>query len=339
MTTRKTGKTNLTTASTTSRRSAMNTNTRTKRGARRNLGRWTLATAVLSLLGACAGDMDPASLVEKTRVLGARVQVEGAPERATPRPGETAQVSWIVTAPAELPPLGWAFALCASAGDQGCAQEPLAVWQGHDAQPVVTVTIPDAATLAGARSLSLYGRICSSSEPTLDAATGRPGCTMSGDGTTALVTIAIAAGDDDVNHNPDLADHTLWLDGKPWTTAGEDCASLPQVKAGSHEHLLRLETMGTDREAFTLMEGDPPRPTQKREALQISQFTTAGKLERSVSAVEGDDASDRPRVEVKWDAPDADKVAAGGQVVRFTFVARDMRGGVDWTRRTACVVK
>jgi hypothetical protein len=33
---------------------------------------------------------------------------------------------------------------------------------------------------------------------------------------------------------------------------------------------------------------------------------------------------------MKWNAPELAKVPAEGQVVRFTFVVRDMRGGVDW---------
>jgi hypothetical protein len=31
-------------------------------------------------------------------------------------------------------------------------------------------------------------------------------------------------------------------------------------------------------------------------------------------------------------------VPAEGQVVRFTFVVRDMRGGVDWLGRSLCVL-
>ncbi len=45
--------------------------------------------------------------------VGARIEVEGAPDRASPLPGETADVTWLVTSPDATPPLGWAFAVCA----------------------------------------------------------------------------------------------------------------------------------------------------------------------------------------------------------------------------------
>jgi hypothetical protein len=303
-------------------------------------GGWTVAAALLSPLAACAPEMDPASLVEKTRVLGARVDVDGAPGRATPQPGEAVTVSWLVTAPRELPAIGWAFALCAGRGSEaGCGEAPLALFQGRDPSPALRLRVPDAAALGSARELTLFGRVCAGSEPTFEAASGRPGCTMNGDGTTALLSIPLALGDGP-NHNPALAGRALWLDGQPWQpAAGEGCAALPQVKAGSEGHVLRLETMGEDRERYTVLEGDPPQPTPKREPLQISQFTTDGKLERSVSAIEGEDSSERPAVEVKWTAPDAAKVGDAGLVVRFTFVARDLRGGVDWTERAVCVVR
>jgi hypothetical protein len=297
--------------------------------------------SLLLLFGACAPSMDPASLVEKTRVIGARVEVEGAPERAMPRPGERAHVRWLVTAPAEMPPIGWTFALCTgpSSAATGCGHEPLGVMQGHEAQPAMDITVPPAEALGDARVLVLFGRVCSNSEPMIDAA-GRPACTMNGDGTTAVLTIplAMAAGDD--NHNPALAGEAMTVDGQPWALDDHaDCAGLPHVMAGTVDHLLRVETAAGDRERYTEMMGDPPVPTERREALQISQFSTAGKLARTFSTVEAADPGDRPTVEVKWKAPAADQVPAAGLVVRFTFVARDLRGGADWTTRAVCVIR
>ena len=42
-------------------------------------------------------------------------------------------------------------------------------------------------------------------------------------------------------------------------------------------------------------------------------------------------------VTVKWEPPAAAAVAAGGQVVVFHFVVRDLRGGLDVTSRALCV--
>ncbi len=43
-------------------------------------------------------------------------------------------------------------------------------------------------------------------------------------------------------------------------------------------------------------------------------------------------------VTVKWEPPAAATVAAGGEVVVFHFVVRDLRGGLDVTSRALCVV-
>ena len=177
-----------------------------------------MAAVALSLLaGACAPEMDPVSLVEKTRVIGARVEVEGAPERSTPRPGETVTVSWLMTSPDDMPsampPLGWAFLLCpgASGGDDlGCVGEPLTVYQGKD-RPNVQVSIPARELLGGARELVLFGRICTASEPLVDPA-GRPACTDRGDGTTAAVSIRLEL-DDWSNRNPALGSESLSFAG------------------------------------------------------------------------------------------------------------------------------
>jgi hypothetical protein len=322
------------------RRTVMTKKPAKLRSAKVNAGTWTLASVLLSMLGACAPEMDPPSLVEKTRVIGARVEVADAPERAMPKPGEHAQVSWLVTAPGDVPPLGWAFALCAGRGGSGqdCGKEPLALFQGHD-RPLVDLVVPAAEQLGGARELVLFGRICTASEPTLNDATGEIGCSRNGDGTTAVLSIPLAAGDEG-NRNPSFAASAATFDGQPWVGSDSaDCATLPHVTAASADHVLRLDTDGNDRELYSAMLGDPPVPTMLREPLQISQFTTAGKLERSYSTVESDDPSPHTAIEVKWKAPDADKVAAAGLVVRFTFVARDLRGGMAWTSRAACVVK
>ena len=74
-----------------------------------------------------------------------------------------------------------------------------------------------------------------------------------------------------------------------------------------------------------------------RESLQISQFTTAGKLKSQFSFVEATDENATTTVDVTWDAPEAAEVQATGEAVTFTFVVRDDRGGTDWTTRVLCV--
>src|SRR5688572_20771284 len=96
-----------------------------------------LITLTLALAAGCGPDFDPASLIERVRVLGARVEVADDPGRSSPRAGETATVTWLVTAPGEMPPLSWAFVV----GDGGA--KPFAVAQGHGT-PRFEVTVPAA---------------------------------------------------------------------------------------------------------------------------------------------------------------------------------------------------
>jgi hypothetical protein len=318
-----------------------------RRGTTRAIG--TTAAAVLTgaILAGCGPSFDPASLIETARVVGARVEVQGAPDRASPKPGETAQVTWLVTAPEALPPLAWAYALCVPGTVDGkialgCEGTPLAVFQGTSAPPRIAFAVPTAEALGAATSLVLYGQLCAGvgSTPTFDPTSGIPGCTGDGAATTASLSIGLELGPD-VNHNP-TADRAFTFDGQPWVplaAGGDPCVVGPRVAAGTRDHLIGNTTEGSDREPFTALVGDPPVPTAERESLQISQFMTAGKLQSQFAFVEAADTAAETTVNVKWEAPKASEVPAAGLPVTFTFVVRDDRGGTDWTTRTACVTR
>jgi len=300
----------------------------------------------LGLLWAgCGPDFDPASLIRTTRVVGARVEVDGASDRSTPKPGETATVTWLVTAPAGTPSLAWAFALCAPGqtggkSTLGCSSAPLALFQGTENPPRLSIAIPAADAIGSARSLIVYGEICAgvNSTPVFDPESGIPRCTGGGDHTTASVSIAIQRGDES-NHNP-VADRAFTFDGQVWAplpTGGDPCVLGPRVLAGSKDHVIGNTTEGSDREAYTGTLGDPPVTVALRESLQISQFTTTGELKSQFSFLEGTDSNPQTTVDVKWNAPPAADVTVADLPVTFTFVVRDSRGGVDWTTRAACV--
>ena len=299
---------------------------------------WALALGLVA--AACAPEMDPASRIERTRVIGARVEVAGDPGRASPRPGQAATVTWLVTAPAEMPPLGWAFLVCpARSASLYCDGDPLAVFQGTQGPPMIELQVPEATALGEATELRLFGRICISSQPTFDGPSGRPTCTDAGDGTTAALSIPLAQGGEG-NHNPSLAQTSISLDGQPWPSSeSETCDDLPKIAADTLEHRIAFGTTAADRERYTGLTGDPATPVERREWLQISQFTTAGELERQFSTVEAEAPDDQGQVEVKWDAPKADEVSETGLLAHFTFVARDPRGGSDWLTRALCVTR
>ncbi|HET9992389.1 MAG TPA: hypothetical protein VFQ65_27845, partial [Kofleriaceae bacterium] len=109
----------------------------------------------------------------------------------------------------------------------------------------------------------------------------------------------------------------------------DPCVTGPRVAAGSKDHVIGNLTDGSDREPYTAMVGDVATPS--RESLQISQFTTAGKLASQFSFVEATEPSAETSVDVTWEAPTV------ATAVTFTFVTRDNRGGTDWTKRAACV--
>src|SRR5262245_46131309 len=124
-------------------------NAKARRGTRTRTGTGAMgmvAAMALGFLAACGPTCEPASLVRNTRVVGARAEVAGAPERATPMPGEDATVTWFVTAPGEVPALGWAFALCLPQTEGGkssldCGAGPLNVFQGTENPPRVSFTV------------------------------------------------------------------------------------------------------------------------------------------------------------------------------------------------------
>jgi len=295
----------------------------------------TLLLMLLLAMGqvGCAEELDPPSLIERVRVLGARVEVEGRPDEATPRPGEQVKVTWVMAAPGDVPPVGWAFTLC-QGQSLACTGEPLAIVQGQGA-PEFVLKIPE--QVEGSE-LTLYGQICTASDPLIDAATGQPGCSMGGDGTTASVAIRLQGGAaGNLNLNPSL-NGLMWFDDVVWNASAETCDGLPKVAAGTKKHRVRIATVGSDRQVFEALTGDPPALKTLREHLQISQFTTAGKFNRSFSFVESDEG-DAPITEFTWDAPELKEVPEAGMVVRFTFVVRDLRGGLGSSGRSACVTR
>ena len=308
-----------------------------------------LAAALLLLLASsiagCGPTFDSPSLIESTRVVGARVEVAGAPRRASPAPGERATVTWLMAAPGAMPALGWAFALCApgAPGGLSCESAPLALVQGTENPPRVTVDVPSADALGGAQSLILYGRICVGGAPVFDPRRGEPACAGGAEGTTASVAIGVQTAGADANHNP-VAEHGLTLDGQPWPavaagaeSASDPCLTGPRVLAGTEDHLIAAGTGDDDRERYTALFGDPPMPTAFRESLQLSYFTTGGKFNSPYSFVEGDTPpGEAPVATVKWTSPKA-KDLTGDTAVSFLFVVRDSRGGMDWTARAVCV--
>ncbi len=285
------------------------------------------------LLVGCGEQDHPGWLLERPRVLGARVAVEGSAERSSPAPGEAAVVEWLVVEPPGTGPVerAWAFRACVATpparGLPGCAEPPFATYEGSG-PPVVDLRVP--AALDPQARVLLAGVLCTGGEPVVGGDEDR--CSGGAlDETPAFVHVPLAA----ANHNPSL-DEPITLDGTEWSEGTEppetDCvevaggAGLPLVGAGARERTIRIGVGEADREPV----GD------EREVLQLTHVISDGTLSRQFSVVEEDGA---PPAEVGWEPPPLDEIPAGGLTVTFVAVARDGRGGVDWTTRTLCVTQ
>jgi len=138
----------------------------------------------------------------------------------------------------------------------------------------------------------------------------------------------------DVNLNPGFAAEPLRLDGEAWTTDARDTAcagsGLVEVRAGSGDHPIAIAVAADARDPLPRSEEFDP----EREELQISHFSSDGRLARPFSGLAAGSAD--TEVGVTWRAPRS--ASAEGELVRFWFVVRDLRGGSDFTTRALCVV-
>jgi hypothetical protein len=287
----------------------------------------------LFLLAACTSTLDPAMLIARDRVLGARVTVDTDPKRAWPAPGETATITWLTASPAAPPTFTWVLAACPAATTEGfpiCDGPMFAQAAASGPVPVLQLAIPADLT---ATSVVVLGAICASGTPVIDATTFTASCD---DGTLAdeVSEHVFIARDGATNHQPELAGAPFTVAGAAWDeTTASGCDGLPVVGAGTEK--VRLGTMfdAASREWFAV----PSDPKPWREELQVSPFATAGEIDERYAYVEADDIRDASPVVVQWTAPSAEDVPAGGLRVTFNFVVRDLRGGVDAATRALCV--
>lgn len=280
----------------------------------------------LALLG-CDDPLAYPQDIDRLRVLGARASVAGDITRAWPLPGESVSLEWLVAAPDPSPNLGFAFTACVSQssarGTPECAGPVFSsvVSASLSANaPRFDFVVPTDAT----DRVLVRGRICQDSLPqSVDES-----CASEGE---AVLFEVFVSDPDRKNLNPSLADAALALGELPWAPAlkPDDSACAPTdplVKSGV-ERLIRVDLDETDREPLN----DPSGLAPAREPLLLSHFSTRGHLARPLTVVEGDGTT--ATLSVPWRAP---RDAAGTRV-RFYFVLRDGRGGVDWSIRTLCL--
>lgn len=333
-----------------------------------------LVLAIGGLLAAgCGMDFRPPSLVPRARVVGVRVEIDGAPERASPLPGETFSARPIVVQNDGASPLTTAWLACpllpSRTGVPACAGEPLALGAPElGSAPPMRVTVPADALGRGVFAVLFAVASCDGgATPSLpEGTTGLPSCRGGADDARAelsVFTVALADTALASNRHPELSDEAITItapDGTerswaaPMGPSPAGCALLPDDPSLPHvplpptpegterdpapfTHVFSITSSPDDRERYQelLPGGEPPRDT--REVIQISHYLTAGTFERQFSAIEGLDDVAGPST-VEWEAPLAEDVPPDGLVVRVWWVARDLRGGMAVAERALCVV-
>jgi hypothetical protein len=281
------------------------------------------------LLFGCDDPLKTVELVAEPRVLGARVEVAGEPERAAPAPGEDATVTFLLGSPALAQTLGFALAACPAAERRGsrtaCAGNTFASVSSADgelASASLDFTVPDDLDPSG--RVAILGILCPSGSP------GEDGTSCDGPEPGREVTLELELSrDGDVNHNPTLEPAALSFDGAEWPdlpAMDGDCAGQGYVEVPvSSQHAFSVALDENDRDALP----HPQELDPTRESLQLSHFVTGGDLSRAFETVAWD--SDELSRESSWTAPKTPGL------VRFWLVLRDFRGGSDFLERDVCV--
>jgi len=331
---------------------------------------FTLSVLVLG----CGDDFRPASLVDRARLVGIEVVIEGADGRAAPLAGETFMAQPIVLRASDDQVLTSAWFACplraARTGTPSCAGPVLSSGDAVVGMtPPMMVTVPNDAASRGIQSVLFAIATCDRGAMpamVMDSPSMLPTCD-GGDAEAraelSVMVVPLALDEESANRHPSLDDETISLVAPDGTTATwappgavrDDCAlavddpSLPHIalppvlrdgeEVPEEERTWTLQITSTpdDRERYqaVLFGGAPPMDA--REVVQISHYVTAGILARQFSAIEGlEDTTDPSTID--WLAPDPDDVPSTGRVVHFWWVVRDLRGGAASIERTACVV-
>lgn len=330
-----------------------------------------VALALLALGGCTGADFAPASLVTRPRIVGMIARIDADPGRASPLGREMLALEPVVVAPAlDDGTLSTAWLACLAApsrsGAPSCGAAPLGVSPPPVAgvvQPIAFALPELAATPLGAPSVLLTLASCDGGAvprfaPDGSGESALPTCSGGAEDARAeltFFTLPTALALETANRHPSIADEAFTLaiaDGAeatwdveaPFPTGGcaalAPTASLPHVRVPAGEPpivTLRWSGGPDDREPYTVTIEGTGETAMRREALQVSHFATNGAFERDFSAVEPD-AADDAGGEIEWTPPALETIPAEGEIVRFWWVVRDRRGGMDVAARALCVL-
>lgn len=320
----------------------------------------TLWAALLSLgfSSGCSDSLDPASLLQETRAVGLSVSVQGDPTRSDIAPGETADITIFTAHAAEELNLSYFAIFCVpeatTLGIPQCLLDEnglpeLARFPILDegvGDPQFTLTMPDDLP-DDVTELLGFGAFCAGELADLEASLGEltSGGDVGGpcaepnypdgsrrDGELLVFTVKVADGVED-NNSPSIMSFTFA--GQAWdeVPAGDapeiGCADegFIEVVDRSVPFEILMRPGAGSRETFTNAEGE-----ETQEELQVTHLATDGEMQRTFSFID----DNRDNVVVEWLGPSA-SVDPTGQLVRFEFVVRDLRGGTTRARRAICI--
>jgi len=337
--------------------------------------RRAVGSILLCLMIACSESFAAPSAVTNLRVVGARIDVQGATARANPSPEDEVQASIQVIDRGALPPLTWSFSPCVPAPTRigvpicgalpeecdGCTGPPPS---DPSALPIMRFQVPPEEKLDAleAREVLLLGVVCGEGVPSAAAileflsgesddlapcedAEGEPIVyeDQSTVGRFVTVQIPIERDVEDPNLNPGI--QNIFLNGSPWpppyaegvprdeplTGCKADLDALTEQDrakhpvAGSPPSSINLSVTSESLQSFTIDSED------FTEEIQVSWLADGGGFEVAFSFITDPATS----ILTQWQP--SSKVPEDGRLVRFNFVVRDGRGGLDRVERGLCV--
>ncbi len=310
---------------------------------------------VLALVCVGCGDtVDPGSLIDKTRILGVRAEVDADATQSWPQPGDAVTTRWLVASPDAIEPIGSAYFACIPAGTAfgpgQCEGEPFAFGINPPTVPAngeieLPLTIPTELD-DGQDQVLMFGAFCFGGRISTDLEgvfeSGNP-CAGEGRGRIAILTVALDLGRQ--NAHPEIQEVAIndvpWVDAAPAlpTTCAENPTLPNVVHTGGTDEEIEIVVNATpdSRETFMTEVGDPPETVERQETMRISVYSTHGVFSSQFIFIDEDE--DGGAADVNWVLPEVEEIPAGGQVVNFFFVMRDVRGGVHWQSRALCLTR
>lgn len=346
-----------------------------------------LGLMLLCLMLACSESFLAPSAVINLRVIGARIDVQGAPGRANPSPGDDLRASILVIDRGGTPQLTWSFVACVPtatrigvpicgaliAGCDGCVGpqpgDPFAL-------PVIGFQVPSKETLGAveASEVLLQGVVCGEGVPSADAiprflagetddlvpcedSDGEP--LVDEDkrivGRLVTVQIPIERDTEDPNLNPEIESVSL----KDSDDDADDTWPPPYANGVPRDEPLNgckadVDALGPAVRAKHPVAGDPPLKINLgvtldslqsftidgedfTEEIQVSWLADGGGFEVAFSFITEPVSPDAaPAILTQWQPP-SEVRSLDGELVRFNFVVRDGRGGLDRVERGLCV--